>query len=48
MPSKGKTGENTIIEDVEDDGDELPDSYFSKYAARLFDKIDNGKDGVLP
>ena len=37
-----------MIEDVEDDVDELPDLYFSKAAARVFDKIDNGKDGVLP
>ena len=36
------------VEDVEDDVDELPDSDFSKTAARVFDKIDNGKDGVLP
>ena len=33
---------------MEDDIDELPDSYFSKAAARVFDKIYNGKDGVLP
>ena len=26
--SKGKTGENTVIEDVEDDIDELPDADF--------------------
>ena len=37
-----------MIEDVEDDADELPDSDFSKAAARVFDKIYNGKDGVLP
>ena len=37
-----------MIEDVEDDVDELPDLYFSKAAARVFDKIDNGKAGVLP
>ena len=36
--SKGRTGEKTVIEDVEDDVDELPDSYFSKAAARVFDK----------
>ena len=45
--SKGKTDKNTVIEDVEDDVDELPDSDFSKSAARVFDKIDNGKAGVL-
>ena len=33
---------------VEDDVDELPDSYFSKDVARVFDKIDNGKDGARP
>ena len=37
-----------MIEDVEYDVDELPYSYFSKAAARVFDRIDNGKDGVLP
>ena len=47
-PCNGKTGENTVIEDVEDDVDELPDSDFSKAAARVFDKIDHVKDGVLP
>ena len=46
--SKGKTGEKTVIEDVEDDVYELPDSDFSKAAARVFDKIDNEKYGVLP
>ena len=33
---------------MDDDVDELPDSDFSKSAARLFDKIDNGKAGVIP
>ena len=33
---------------MEDDVDELPDSDFSKAAVRVFDKIDHGKDGVLP
>ena len=33
---------------MEDDVDEIPDSDFSKSAARVFDKIDNGKAGVLP
>ena len=46
--SKVSTGKNTVIEDVEDDVYELPDSDFSQAAARVFDKIDNGKDGVLP
>ena len=36
-----------MTEDVEDDVDELTDSDFSEDAARIFDKIDNGKDGVL-
>ena len=46
--SKGKTGKKTVIEYVEDYVDELPYSYFSKATTRVFDKIDNGKDGVLP
>ena len=37
-----------MTEDVEDDVDELPDSDFAKAALVIFDKIDNGKDGVLP
>ena len=45
---KGKTGEKTVIEDLEDDVDELPDSDSAKAAARVFDEIDNGKAGVLP
>ena len=36
-----------MIEYVEDDVDELLDSDFSKAAAIIFDKIYNGKDGVL-
>ena len=36
-----------MIEDVEDDVDELPDYIFSKAAAIVFDKIDNGESGVL-
>ena len=36
-----------MIEDVEDDIDELPDSYFAKAAARVFDEIGHGKAGVL-
>ena len=37
-----------MIEDVEDDIDEIPDSDFSKSAVRVFDKIDHVKAGVLP
>ena len=37
-----------MIKDVEYELDEHPDSDFSKAAARLFDKIDNGKACVLP
>ena len=36
-----------MIEDVEDDVDEIFGSDFSKAAARVFDKIDNGEAGVL-
>ena len=46
--SKGKTGKKTVIEDVEDDVDELPDSDFAKAAARVFDEIDIEIAGVLP
>ena len=46
--SKGKTGKKTAIEDVEDDIDELPDSYFFRATVRLFYEIDNGKAGLLP
>ena len=45
--SKGKTGKKTVIEDVEDDIDELPNSNFSRATVRLFDEIDNGKAGLL-
>ena len=48
LSSKFNTGENTVKEDVEYDIDELPDSYISKSAARVFDKIDHRKAGVLP
>ena len=48
LSSKGKTVEKTMIEDVEDDVDELPDPDFSRAAVRVFDKIDDGKAGVLP
>ena len=37
-----------MIEDVEDDVDKLPDSCFSKSAARVFYNIDYGKDSLLP
>ena len=33
---------------MEDDVDELPDSDYSKAATIICDKIDNGKDSVLP
>ena len=36
-----------MIEYVEYDMDELPDSDFAKASAIIFDKIDHGKDGVL-
>ena len=32
---------------MEDGVDKLPDSYFSKAAVRLFDRIDHAKDGTL-
>ena len=41
--SKGKTGKNTVIEDLEDDIDELPHSDFSRATVRLFYEIDNGR-----
>ena len=37
-----------MIEDVKDDVDELFDSDFAKAAARVFDKVYDGKDCVLP
>ena len=37
----------TVIEDVEDDIDKLPHSYFSNAVTRVYDKTDNGKSGVL-
>ena len=37
-----------MIEDVEDDIYELPNSYFSKSTAIVFDKIYNEKADVLP
>ena len=44
---KGKTGKKTVIEHVEYNIDELPDSDPPKAAVRVFDKIYNGKAGVL-
>ena len=44
---RGKTSEKNFIEDMEDDVDELPDSYFSKDATRVFYRIYNGNIGVL-
>ena len=37
-----------MIEVVDDDVCELPDTDYYKAAARVFDKIDHVKDGVLP
>ena len=37
-----------MIKSVDDDKDELPGSYFDESATRVFDKIDNVKDDVLP
>ena len=37
-----------MIEDVEDDVDELPDSDFAKASTIISDKIDHGNDGALP
>ena len=48
MSYKGKTDKTSVIEDVEYDADELPDSYSAKAVAILFDKIYNGKACVLP
>ena len=45
---QGKTYGNNLVEDVEDDIYELPDSDFPKAAAIVFDKTDHGKDGVIP
>ena len=33
---------------MKDDVDEVPGTDFSKSAARVFDKIDHVKDGILP
>ena len=43
-----KIGKKTVIEDVDDDVDKLPDSYFVKAATRVYYKIDNVNDDVLP
>ena len=45
---QGNAGKNTVIEDVRDGVDELPYSDFSKSAASVFDKIDNGNAIFLP
>ena len=45
---KGKTGKINVIEDVEYDLDDIPDSEFSKATAGLFCEIYNGKSVVLP
>ena len=45
---KVKAGEKTAIEDVEYESGQIPDSDFSKTAARVFDKTENVKDGALP
>ena len=37
-----------MIEDVEDEVDEIPESDFSKSDTGVFDKIYHRKDGVLP
>ena len=37
-----------MIEDVEDEVYQIHDSDSTKVAARVFDKIYNGKDGFLP
>ena len=45
---KVNTGKNNVIEYVEHEIYELPDSDYIKSAARVFDEIYNGKAGVLP
>ena len=45
---KANKNKKTVVEGAEDDIDELPGSYFTKYAAILFDEIKNVKAGVLP
>ena len=47
LSSKGKTGKKTVIEDMEDNIDGLPDSDFSRATVRLFYEIYNGKAGLL-
>ena len=37
-----------MVEDVDDNVDEVPDTYFSKATAILFDKTYNLRYGVLP
>ena len=45
---KVKAVKNTVIEDMEDEVDELPDLYFPRASAILFDEIYHGNYGVLP
>ena len=45
---KVKTGEKNVIEYVDDDIDQIPDSDFTKASAIVFGGIYNGKSGVLP
>ena len=45
---KGNTVKKNVVEDVEDDVDELPGSYFAKAFTRVFDETYNGKAGVRP
>ena len=47
LSHKGNKGKTTMIEDVEDDIDELPDSDFFKSAGRVYGNIDNSKSSVL-
>ena len=41
--AEGKTGKKILIEDVEDDVDELPDSYFFRASVRVFGKYIMGR-----
>ena len=36
--AEGKTGKKILIEDVEDEIDELPESYFARASVRVFGK----------
>ena len=48
LSSKGNIGKNNVIEDVEDYVEKLPDLDFVQASTRIYDKIDNDKDGILP